>query len=352
MRIEEIDKNLKVETNIRRDDLIWLNVREAPFSMHGLYHPTESGAFHRLDPAVADATNEGVAGLNWHTAGGRIRFATDSPYIAIQTVQPASATMSHITKLGQSGFDLYTQKDGSYRYVASFIPPYGQIPGYSSIADFGNMGMRDYTMHMPLYDGVNELYIGLKRGSEIRAAAPYTHKTPVLYYGSSITQDGCASRPGNGYQAMIARKYDADFINLGFSGSARGEHVMAEYLASIPCSVFVCDYDHNAPSAEHLRNTHEPLYRTFRAAQPDTPIVFVSKPDFHPGTEDEDRRAIIRATYEKAIAEGDRNVYFIDGETLFEGEWRDSCTVDGCHPNDLGFSRMANVIGSVVGPLL
>ena len=220
MRIEEIDKNLKVETNIRRDDLIWLNVREAPFSMHGLYHPTESGAFHRLDPAVADATNEGVAGLNWHTAGGRIRFATDSPYIAIQTVQPASATMSHITKLGQSGFDLYTQKDGSYRYVASFIPPYGQIPGYSSIADFGNVGMRDYTMHMPLYDGVNELYIGLKRGSEIRAAAPYTHKTPVLYYGSSITQDGCASRPGNGYQAMIARKYEADFINLGFSRMA------------------------------------------------------------------------------------------------------------------------------------
>lgn len=127
---------------------------------------------------------------------------------------------------------------------------------------------------------------------------------------------------------------------------------MAEYLAQIPCSVFVCDYDHNAPSAAHLRNTHEPLYRVFRAAQPTTPIVFVTKPDFHPGTEDEKRRAIIRATYEKAVAEGDRAVYFIDGETLFEGDWRDSCTVDGCHPNDLGFSRMATVIGGVVGPLL
>lgn len=352
MRIEDIDQNLKVETNIQRDNLVWLNVREAPFAIHGLYHPTEPSAFHRMDPAVADAANEGVSGLNWHTAGGRIRFATDSPYIALQAVQPASATMSHITKLGQSGFDLYTQKDGRYSYVASLIPPYGQLPGFSSIADFGHAEMRDYTIHMPLYDGVNELYIGLARGSEIREAAPYTHQTPVLYYGSSITQDGCASRPGNGYQAMIARKYDADFINLGFSGSARGEKVMAEYLASIPCSVFVCDYDHNAPSVEHLRNTHEPLYGTFRAAQPDTPVVFVSKPDFRPGTEDEARRAIIRTTYETALAEGDKNVYYIDGETLFAGEWRDSCTVDGCHPNDLGFSRMATVIGNVVGSLL
>ncbi len=352
MRIEDIDKNLKVETNIRRDDLVWLNVREAPFSIHGLCHPTEPGAFHRMDPAVADAANEGVSGLNWHTAGGRIRFATDSPYIAIRSVQPASSTMSHITKLGQSGFDLYTQKDGNYSYVASFIPPYGLLPGFSAIAEYGRVGMRDYTIHMPLYDGVNELYVGLAKGSEIREAAPYTHQTPVLYYGSSITQDGCASRPGNGYQAMIARRFDVDFINLGFSGSARGETVMAEYLAQIPCSVFVCDYDHNAPSAAHLQSTHEPLYRVFRAAQPATPIVFVTKPDFHPGTEDEKRRAIIRATYEKAVAEGDRAVYFIDGETLFEGDWRDSCAVDGCHPNDLGFSRMATVIGGVVGPLL
>lgn len=351
MRIEDIDKNLKVETNIQRDDLVWLNVREAPFMIHGLYHPTEPGAFHRLDPEVAKATNEGVAGLNWHTAGGRVRFATNSPYIAIRADQPASATMSHITKLGQSGFDLYSSAQGAYRYMASFVPPYGLLPGYSAIADVGAV-MRNYTIHMPLYDGVNELYIGLARGSEICACEPYTHTIPVLYYGSSITQDGCASRPGNGYQAMIARKLDTDFINLGFSGSARGETVMAEYLAGIRCSVFVCDYDHNAPSVEHLQNTHEPLYRIFRRAQPDTPVVFVSKPDFHPGTADEQRREIVRATYQKAAAEGDHNVYFIDGETLFEGEWRDSCTVDGCHPNDLGFSRMADVIGGMVGKLL
>lgn len=351
MRIEEIDRNLQVETDVKRDDIVWLDVREAPFSIHGLYHPTEAGDFCRMNPAVAEQTNDGVRGLNFHTAGGRIRFATNSPYIAIQTKQPEMPTMAHMTKLGQSGFDLYAGENGAYRYVASFVPPNGVLPGYSAVRDVGAV-MRNYTIHMPLYDGVQELYIGLAGGAEIREATPYLHTTPVLYYGSSITQGGCASRPGNAYQAMIARKYDADFINLGFSGSARGETVMAEYLAGIRCSVFVCDYDHNAPTTEHLRATHEPLYRIFRNAQPNTPIVLVSRPDFHDNADDRERREIIRATYEKAKAEGDRNVYFVDGETLFEGEWRDSCTVDGTHPNDLGFSRMASVIGETVGTLL
>ena len=352
MKIEEIDKNLKVETDIQRDDLIWLNVREAPFAIHGLYHPTESGPFHRMDPAVAKKVSAGVESLNRHTAGGRIRFATDSPYIAIQTDQPVGETMPHITKLGQSGFDVYVSEKGDYHYVGSLIPPSAAVPGYSAVVDCKTRRMRNYTIHMPLYDGVNEMYIGLAKGSEVRACEPYAHPMPILYYGSSITQDGCASRPGNGYQAMIARKFDVDFINLGFSGSALGETAMAEYLAGIPCAVFVCDYDYNAPSAESLSKTHEPLYRLFRKSQPETPIVFVSKPNFCAGTEDEERRNVIRTTYEKALAEGDRHVYFIDGETLFEGEWRDSCTVDGVHPNDLGFSRMAEVIGNTVGKLL
>ena len=53
-----------------------------------------------------------------------------------------------------------------------------------------------------------------------------------------------------------------------------------------------------------------------------------------------------------AKAAGDNNVYFIDGETLFAGEFRDSCTVDGVHPNDLGFFRMGMVIGETVGQIL
>ena len=148
--------------------------------------------------------------------------------------------------------------------------------------------------------------------------------------------------------AYIAR----DYINLGFSGSARGEEAICQYMASLDVSVFVVDYDHNAPSLEHLKATHYPLFKTFRDAHPGTPVVFVSKPDFRGDADSVARRAAIYETYRTAKENGDDNVYFIDGELLFAGEFRDSCTVDGCHPNDLGFFRMGMVIGEAVAKVL
>ncbi|MBO5653197.1 MAG: hypothetical protein J6S44_03180, partial [Clostridia bacterium] len=155
------------------------------------------------------------------------------------------------------------------------------------------------------------------------------------------------------YQSMISRRFDLDFINLGFSGSARGEDIMVDYLTTFEPSVFVCDYDHNAPTVEHLENTHYRLYSRYRAVRPNTPIIFVTKPDFDNNPEENSRRrAVVRATYDRALAEGDKNVRFIDGETLFGDSDRSACTVDGCHPNDIGFWRMAQVIGDAVGEVL
>ena len=79
----------------------------------------------------------------------------------------------------------------------------------------------------------------------------------------------------------------------------------------------------------------------------------MSKPDFVPGkNESEERREIIRTTYEKALAAGDKKVWYIDGETLLEGRERAACTVDGCHPNDLGFYRMALKVEPVLREML
>lgn len=174
-----------------------------------------------------------------------------------------------------------------------------------------------------------------------------------MYYGSSITQGGCASRPGNSYPAIISRMLNCDYINFGFSGNAKGEDIIVEYMASLNMSVFVCDYDHNTPSTEHLLNTHERLYKKIREGNPELPIVFISKPDFDSNVPlNIQRRNIIYSTYINAINNGDKNVYFIDGESLFKSEGRDSCTVDGCHPNDLGFMRMAETIGYMIKKLI
>lgn len=346
MKITDIDKNLAVESSLNLPDVRWFDSKEEPIRVCGLAICKKGDIFRRMPQDIADTVNPGVAYLNTNTAGGRIRFRTNSPYIAIKAVMPDNGTMAHITMVGQSGFDLYVKDGDECRYAGSYIPG-GRNHGYESSRPTDGK-MHTYTINMPLYDPVEELYIGLSENAELEAPEEYAYDKPVLYYGSSITQGGCASRPGNAYQAMISRKLDCDFINLGFSGSGRAEQTIADYMASLDPLVFVSDYDHNTPNAAHLEATHYNLYKTFRASHPDTPYVMVSKPDYNEHTEDERRREIIRESYERAVAEGDKHVYYVDGAHIFDGEFRDSCTVDGCHPNDLGFFRMAVTIGAAV----
>ena len=194
--------------------------------------------------------------------------------------------------------------------------------------------------------------IGLSEHAAILECRPYSRAAPVVYYGSSITQGGCASRPGNSYPSMISRKLDCDYINLGFSGSARGEQSMAEYISRLPMSAFVFDYDYNAPDIEHLQKTHQKMYRIIRAANPKLPIVIVSMPDCSGRREVNERFKIIQKTYDDAIRDNDTFVYLIDGRTLMSDMSDGSGTVDGCHPNDLGFYSMAQKIGDVLSQII
>ena len=196
------------------------------------------------------------------------------------------------------------------------------------------------------------MYIGLKKGYQLGKGKKYINEKPIVFYGSSITHGAAAGRPGNTYENFISQKYNVDYINLGFSGNAKGEQMMAEYIANLPMSVFVCDYDHNALTLEHLEKTHYPFYETIRKKHPEIPYIMVSRPDANINYDfrdvREERTDIIRSSYVRAKASGDNNVYFIDGQTLFEGEFYESCTSDGCHPNDIGFMRMADKIGAVI----
>ena len=160
------------------------------------------------------------------------------------------------------------------------------------------------------------------------------------------------SRPGNAYPSFISRRFHRDFINLGFSGSGKAEQAIVEYMATLDMSVFVSDYDHNAPDAAYLEKTHYYLYETIRNKHLNVPYIMVSKPDTLWRKDYVERREVIRRSYEKAMSNGDKNVYFIDGETLFSGECVDACTVDNSHPNDLGHMRMGKRIGDVIEGIL
>ena len=146
---------------------------------------------------------------------------------------------------------------------------------------------------------------------------------------------------------MITRRLRIDHINLGFSGSARAEDSIAEYIASLDMSLFVYDYDYNAPTVEHLRNTHEKMFKTIRAAHPTIPVVMLTRPKMFLTEAEVERREIVYATYQRARDSGDTNVYFLDGATLMSLADNEG-TVDGCHPNDLGFFSMAKVLGDLL----
>ena len=351
MKAADLAISLPTDNEKIKPDIVWLDVRKPPFQLHGLYNPQKEIPFRRVPEAVAKATSEGVAFLATHPAGGRARFRTDSHYIAVRCTCARGTPGPNVTLLAQSGFDLYRFDGERDTYAASLQPPPAGTPFYESVADMPGV-MSDYMLCLPLLDAVSELYIGLQADATIETARPYRDLPPVVYYGSSITQGIGASRPGNSYEAMISRRFHLDFINLGFSGSARGETAIVEYLSSLTMSAFVCDYDHNAPDVAYLQATHLSLYKHFRSVQKDVPVIFVSKPDFENDAFAPQRRQVIRDTYAYAKAHGDEQVYFIDGETLFGTDGRDACTVDRCHPNDLGFYRMACVIGDKLQQVL
>ena len=347
MKCVTVENNMKPLKNmIDRTDIEWYDVRKAPFAIHGLYRPDVPGCFRRLPEDVARATSSDVEVLARNTAGGRIRFATDSAFVAIHAQMPEPVLYNHMTYTNFCGFDMYIKRDEKTIFKGAFRPPVDMKDGFESLIEMPD-GKWTVEINMPAYGCVNALWIGFQKGCAVEKAEPYRIPLPVVYYGSSITQGGCASRPGNGYVAMITRMLDCDHINLGFSGSGKAEPAICKYMAEMEMSAFVCDYDHNAPDVEYLQATHERLYRTIREKHPRTPILLVSKPDVLWKEDDSNaRRAVILETYRRAMESGDENVAFIDGSKMFDGLSYDDCTVDGCHPNDLGMYRMAVTIGS------
>lgn len=347
MEISKVDKNLAIVINFNRESTVFHDIHEQPFRIYGAVK-TEDASFRRLPMAVAKSVSDGVATLSDRTAGIRVRFSTDAKTIVLRIVAPRAEIMPHMALCGQAGFDIYEDSCGESRFVGAFLPPEFK-DGYITSVELHGSGMRSFTVNFPLYNTVTSVEVGLDKAAKLGAGENYIEGKPVLYYGSSITQGACASRPGNAYQAIISRRLNRDFVNLGFSGNALGEQAMAEYIAAQEISAFVCDYDHNAPTALHLEQTHFAFYATIRKSHPDIPIILVSRPDFSP-TEAEchERRAVIRNTYERGRAQGDERLYFIDGETLFSAENRDCSTIDTCHPTDFGFVFMARRIGDAL----
>ena len=352
--IEKIDKNLAVGATINKEGLVFYNALEAPFKIYGIY--MHGGRFRRMPEEVAAQVSQGVLGLHACTAGGRLRFKTNSSAIALCVKMPNIYQGAHFALSGSSGFDLYEETDEGVRYFKTFMPKVGMQEGYESLLDFEELNLltpefksdpkkvRTYLIHFPTYSSVSELHIGIKEGAILEAAEEYKYTKPFVVYGSSITQGGCASRSGNAYPSILSRRFSCDHINLGFSGSAKAEDAMIEYLSGLDMSFFIYDYDHNANDNEHYAQTHEKLFKSVRTAHPDIPILILTRPRYYLNSVGVTRREIALKTYENALAAGDKRVWFMDGKQLMT-LCKDEGTVDNCHPTDFGFHSMAKAIG-------
>ena len=344
MKIQEIDKNFDTYTEQGVTEKDCYLLPDPAFTLYGVRYDEERKCFVRMDVSVAEKVSAVLGLLAQRTSGGRISFATDSTLLQISVTYEDFCNMPFMTLTGSSGFSLFEETKKGWRFVKNLAPQPWENKGFTAEAALEGGKMKNYLLYFPLYNEVRTLSIALTKGAGVQPTQIYRGVAPILYYGSSITQGGCASRPDTSYPALISKKNNIDYINLGFSGNAKGEEIMGEYLAGIDCSLFVCDYDHNAPTAEHLQNTHYAFYERYRALRPSTPILFISKPDLDGDIEGKQRIKIIRDTYKRAKKSGDKKVYFLSGADFYKGKDRGIFAVDGCHPTDLGFSVMAEKV--------
>lgn len=350
MDISKLDKNFAAE-KVNEGEGVLFPATDKRFSLYGVFYDEAAEGFLRMPNEVAKKTSDGVFQLNRQTSGGRLRFSTDSSFLRIYVKWNSLDDMNHMPLSGSSSFTLTETIKGQEKFVGILRSEHNSYEGFNAeirLSAKKEDKVRTYTLWFPLYNDVKSLALEFAEGAFVGNGAEYRKILPVLYYGSSITQGGCASRADHSYSALISKRFNVDFINLGFSGNAKAEEAISEYLASVLCSVFVYDYDHNAPDAEYLAATHERLFLQFRKAQPFTPVVFLSRPDYKEEDDSLTRREIVLKTYDHAVKAGDKNVWFVDGKTILGKEgWRE-CTVDGVHPTDLGFMRMANAVGKVL----
>ncbi|MCQ2796668.1 MAG: SGNH/GDSL hydrolase family protein [Bacilli bacterium] len=347
MKITQVDKNFISKKINNRGRVV--PVPSKFVTLFGVKYDKNVG-FYRIPLRVVKTISSNIGWLNNMPAGGRIAFKTNSSFLKIHVSYPNIAFMPHMPLTGLCGFTLLEIINHREFHKTTFRPDNPNVHSFvGSVQLSNNHKIHEYILYFPLYNQASSLNLEIAKGSKIIKSNPYKSTKPILYYGSSITQGGCASRPDNSYEALIGKKFNVDHINLGFSGNAFGELEIADYLARIDCSIFVLDYDHNAKTAEDLNNTHERLFKIFRRKHPKTPVIILSAPNYHNNPKYyEERKKIVKNTYQQAIKRGDKNVYFIDGSKIYPPNMRESCSVDGAHPNDLGFYYFYKCINKVI----
>jgi lysophospholipase L1-like esterase len=329
-----------------KPQLTWHDARNLPIEGKG-WQDTKK-FYDRLPARAEKRVRSSVWALSQNSAGMCVRFISDSDTISVRWVLRSDRLdMPHMPASGVSGIDLYARVDGQWRWTGNARPQ--QYPTNEVvIARSRERKQREYLLYLPLYNGVHSLEIGVSETSRFEGS-PRRNEKPIVFYGTSILHGACASRPGMAYPAILGRQLERPVINLGFSGNAKSEPELAQLLAELDPVVYVLDPLPNMDAAL-VSERIEPFVRTLRASRPRTPIILVENIEYTDGHMVETRREryttanqALRDAYQRLLKSGEKRIYYIESKDLLgrDGEG----TVDGTHPNDLGFMRMAEEIG-------
>lgn len=329
---------------------VWHDPGQPPFRLTGFPWYDRDRVFCRLPVQPAKAIRPAVAELAACTAGGQVAFRSDARSVAVRVELAGPAYMNHMPATGQCGFDLYLGSPLAQRYHNTARYDIRQTSYEVVLFEHPEAALRAFTLNFPLYQGVRRLEIGLPPGARLLPPDAWATEQRIIIYGTSITQGGCASRPGLAYPNILSRRLNVEVINLGFSGNGCGEPEVIELVAGIPRPLLiVLDYEANAGSLEAYQKTLPAAVRKVRATHRDIPVLVVSRVHFakdfshDESRQQRERRLQMQRGVVSALAGADPNLHFIDGGTLL-GPDADECTVDGVHPNDIGFLRMANAL--------
>lgn len=349
--IDPAQGQLDEKTKVRWYDALLLGLEGKAFE-------ETKADYDRLPAKAEGVVRSAVWGLSRDSAGICLRFVTDAPTIRARwTLNSSGLAMPHMPATGVSGLDLYVKTDdGKWRWLAVGRPT--AQTNDVQLAGGIPQGTREYLLYLPLYNGVSKLEIGVPEGTTLSKAPAREagRDKPIVFYGTSITQGGCASRPGMVHTAIVGRWMDYPVVNLGFSGNGRMETEVAELMAEIDAAVYVIDCLPNI-SAEDVRARTAPVVKLLKKAHPDTPILLVEDRNYADSfllpskrTRNETSQAALKEVYSQLKSDGMEGVYYLEGKDLIgdDGEG----TVDSSHPTDLGFYRQAQVFQAALEPIL
>ena len=339
--------------SILKEEIDWYNVKD--IGVEGKGWTNTKRYFDRLPSKAEGVVRDPVWNLSRHSAGMCMRFVTDSPNIYVRyKLHLETLEMSHMPATGVSGIDLYADNgEGIDRWV-SVVQPNKQLMDTSIAKDLAP-GSRRYTMYLPLYNGIDNMEVGVTKDESFRPLTPRKEK-PILFYGTSIMHGACASRPGLAFPAILGRRLRRPTINLGFSGNGVMEPEVSDLLAEQDPCVFVIDCLPNMNETTVSKRTI-PFVKRLRESHNNTPILLVEDRSFtntlfFPSIKIHHRksRTALKKAYAELIDSGVRNLFYLDGDHLL-GDDGEGAT-DGSHPNDLGMMRYADAYEPVLRTIL